>query len=1151
MIYLHSASRAAGLVGRVADVLNDPLDDPMAPEWLAVPSDGMRRWLTLELARHLGAGGPGRGDGVVANVIRAYPGTLRNCVLSAELADPDRDPWAIDRLVWSVLTAIEHRPTVPLGRETARSSVSGSASGAPRYSTARRITDLFDRYHLHRPAMVRSWSAGDDVDGAGRSLPEHARWQPELWRLVRQVVGVPSPPERWPALLDQVARGELALDLPPRLLLFGFTLLPGGGFLELVGALAERRDVHLFLLEPVRYDPDGLLRAAHRQPAGARSPRAPDPTADAANHPLVRSWGRLHREHAAMLAETKGLPSRRWIETAPVDATLPSSLLRTLQRSIVANATPDALLRPIPGDRSVQFHACFGPTRQVEIVRDALLRLLNEPGSDLCEEDILVVCPAIEEFAPLIRAVFGPSAEEPASPSTHTPPGVSTERGVPSLRYRIVDQSIGSTNPVLSATLALLELAGGRFEVAEVLDFLALAPVRQRFRFDDEDLADMTEWVSGTNVRWGADPLHRDPYGVPEAIRNNSWSAGLDRLLLGAAVRTGGLDLAVGDVLPYEVEGARSELVGELAEILWRLRQFVTEAGRAKPIGEWIDHLGRACHELFGTDRASQWQFDVFDRILAELLESATSERSEPKIPLELVDIKRMIEERFGALPARPDYFRGGITFSSMTPLRWVPFRVVCLLGMDQPALSALSAAGDDLVAASPALGDPDPRAEVRQSLLETVLSAGDHLVVVRDGHDVRANQEIPRAVVVAELFDAVVSLVDPDCRPDLVEVLEIAHPRQPFDERCFQRDGLVPGEVWSFDTKSLDGALARRSRRPHTAPFLSSPLDVPDSTTIELDQLRRFFKNPTGYFVARRLEARLPEAGERLASVLPVELDPLQAWQVGDRLLEARLQGETIEAWRAVERQRGSLPPGALEDKVLQPIAANVDAVVDAATEVGLRGGPPVSHEVAVVLDDGTRVVGSVPLVLGGPSRGPARVSYSRLKPEHRIQAWLDLMALVATDPAEWWRAVVVGKSVVSGRPADVLDLAVAGDPDTWWTVARTSLQLAVACFRQGMSEPLPFFPDLSYDVHLGKGTVAAWAAAFTRLKSYEPAVNLVYGDIGFPELLDRQPEPGDPGTGQRRVARFAHLLYGAIERSTRPWSPAPQEVSSASSAG
>lgn len=77
MMHLYSAGSAGPLSEKLADVLSEPPADPFTPEWLAVPSDGMRRWVTLELARHLGASSPAAGDGITANVVRAYPGTLR------------------------------------------------------------------------------------------------------------------------------------------------------------------------------------------------------------------------------------------------------------------------------------------------------------------------------------------------------------------------------------------------------------------------------------------------------------------------------------------------------------------------------------------------------------------------------------------------------------------------------------------------------------------------------------------------------------------------------------------------------------------------------------------------------------------------------------------------------------------------------------------------------------------------------------------------------------------------------------------------------------------------------------------------------------------------------------------------------------------
>ena len=213
------------------------------------------------------------------------------------------------------------------------------------------------------------------------------------------------------------------------------------------------------------------------------------------------------------------------------------------------------------------------------MLRDALLHLLNEPGSGLIEDDILVVCPAIEEFAPLIQAVFGPSAEastsgQSASPSART-------RGAPALRYRIADQSLRSTNPLMSATVALIELVGGRFEASAVLDFLALGPVRERFRFDDEELNDIAEWVTGACVRWGLDPGHRASFGVPAAIRTNTWQAALDRLFVGATAHDDDLLLAVGDIAPYGVEGAATDTLGRLAEALWCLQRMVAQTAHA------------------------------------------------------------------------------------------------------------------------------------------------------------------------------------------------------------------------------------------------------------------------------------------------------------------------------------------------------------------------------------------------------------------------------------------------------------------------------------------------------------------------------------------------------------------------------------------
>ncbi|HEX3980738.1 MAG TPA: exodeoxyribonuclease V subunit gamma [Acidimicrobiales bacterium] len=1144
MMHLYAADRARPLAIRLAGVLAEPQEDALAPEWLAVPSDGMRRWLLLELARHLGASFPGSGDGIAANFVRAYPGSLRSHVLNVERADPTTDPWGIGRLVWSVLTVTEQR-----GGDPGLRDVTGLAPGASAYARARRVADLFDRYHLHRPDMIRQWADGTFVDGIGQRIADHHVWQPRLWRLVREHVGEDSPPERLPMLLDSVRDGTLPLGLPERLVLFGLSVLPGPEFVELARAVAAQVDVHLFLLEPAAFD-GARLYDLFPPPARAQPKlRSNDPTAEAIEPPLLRSWGRLARETALLLADARvaGLPAPERPEVGSVLGTEtrtvtdnetardapPPTLLERLQRQLrTAGRAGDVPATVDPSDRSVQFHACYGPIRQVQVARDALLHLLNQPGSQLAEEDVLVLCPSLERFAPLIEAVFGPSTDLSSPPSPTPDLSAGEGRGAPTLRYRIADQSIRSTNPVLAAAAALLELASGRFASTEVLDFFNLNPVRESLGLDDDDLSTITEWVEDTYVRWGLDPAQRTRFGVPDVLTGNTWEAALDRLLLGTAVEDTGLGLAIGDVAPFGVEGSDMDTLGRLAGALGHLATLEAQVGTPRPIGEWVPILRRACQALLAAPRGAEWQVEALHRIFGEVLDAST-QGTASTVPLTFVDVRHLFDERLNAEVGRPDFFRGGITVTSLTPLRWIPYRVICILGMDQTAFGTPAAAADDLVATAPLIGDRDPRAEARQALLEAVLAASDHLVVTRDGRDVRTNRPVPRSVAASELFEAVVASVAPEDRPALTRRLEVDHPRHPFDEPCFLADGLLPGVIWGFSPTDLDGASARRTRVADDRPFLTSRLEPPSSPVIDIADLRSFLEDPVKTFVTRALDVGLPRSSEALSSLLPVELTPLEHWGAGNRLLHALLDGADVGEWLEVERVSGALPPGVLEHTAVDNLRATVELLLAEADGRGLRRGPPEQRELDVELADRTRIVGTVDLRLAAPAAGPVRLQFSRVKPVHQLLAWLDLMALVATDPGGPWRSVLVGRPSTGSAGAEVVDLVPPASVGDGMASARAALEVVVDCCRRGMREPLPIFPTLSLAVHRGKASSALWSSHNGRGDARDDWVRTAFGDIDFDGIMALEARPDDPAGSGGRVERYAGYLWGEFDRS------------------
>jgi len=95
--------------------------------------------------------------------------------------------------------------------------------------------------------------------------------------------------------------------------------------------------------------------------------------------------------------------------------------------------------------------------------------------------------------------------------------------------------------------------------------------------------------------------------------------------------------------------------------------------------------------------------------------------------------------------PTRANFRTGHLTICTLVPMRSVPHRVVCLLGLDDGIFPRhVERDGDDLIAADPHVGDNDARTEDRQLLLDALLAATDRLVVTYTARDERTNLARP-----------------------------------------------------------------------------------------------------------------------------------------------------------------------------------------------------------------------------------------------------------------------------------------------------------------------------------------------------------------------------------------------------------------------
>ncbi|MET0446877.1 MAG: exodeoxyribonuclease V subunit gamma, partial [Aeromicrobium sp.] len=681
--HVHRAERLDTLVVGLAELLAEPLDDPFAEEIVVVPARGVERWVAQQLGHRLGAG-EGREDGVCAGIRFASPRSL----VAELLGIADEDPWDADRLVWPLLDIIDASMGEPwcgalsrhLGHE--HTGIERELRQNRRYGVARRLAGLFGSYADQRPELVTAWVAGRDDDGVGDPLDPDVRWQAELYRRLVATIVAPTPDLRLAGTIERLKDEPETFELPPRISLLGHTRLSASE-VRLLDALGQHRDVHLWVPHPSPALWDTLTERA----AGGVVRRSEDPAPTDAPNPLLISLGRDVRE---MQRTLEGVPSIAHDYMPAFEPHEPTTLLGWLQDDIVNDRSGAPGRALATRDRSVQIHACHGRARQVDVLREVLVGLLEDDPT-LEPRDILVMCPDIDTYAPLISAAFGLIGVVEGGHPAHQ------------LRVRLADRGSAGTNPLVGVARALLDLAAkGRVTATEVLDLVALAPVRHRFGFSDDELEHLAGWVKRSGIRWSFDAAHREPFGLGD-LRPNTWQFGLDRVLLGGAVaehRGRWIDT----VMPIDdVSSGDLDLAGRFAELMHRLRTTVDRMASEQPLSGWVDTLLDGVTSLASVPPRDDWQPAQLERELGRIGETG----AESTTPLRLAEVVDLLDTRLGSRPTRSSFRTGTLTVCTMVPMRSVPHRVVCMIGLDDGEFPRVGAVhGDDVLARDPMTGE-------------------------------------------------------------------------------------------------------------------------------------------------------------------------------------------------------------------------------------------------------------------------------------------------------------------------------------------------------------------------------------------------------------------------------------------------------------
>jgi exodeoxyribonuclease V gamma subunit len=1029
-MYVHRSNHTEALVAELAALVAQPAADAFGRECIVVQGKGMERWLSMELALRLG---------VWANPDFPFPRKLVERALTAVTGpeEPGSACFAPETLMWAIANLLPRFVTRPEFAPI-RGYLAGDERGIRRIQLAARIADTFDQYVVYRPEMVLGWERSEGTE-----------WQAVLWREVVKRHGSTHVAARAQTFLAAVNAEPPRLDdFPSRVSIFGVSTLPPL-YLNVLVALSQWIELHLFILSPSREYWADIRSRREVLRTLAQRPAAPGDT-EAALHleegnPLLASLGRQGRDFQQLLEASGDYQEEaRDLYRDPgahmALATVQSDILNLRHRGAGNADVPPLVLGA--RDPSISVHACHGPMREVEVLHDQLLALFDEDPS-VEPRDVVVMSPAIDAYAPFIDAVFGPTGD-----------------GRPRIPYRIADRHVRATDEIVDAFANLLGVLRSRMTATAVLDLLGHDVIRARFGIEAEELDLARTWIVESGIRWGVDAAHRDEVGQP-ARAENTWRFGLDRLLLGYAMPGNGSRLYRG-VLPHDdMEGTTTELLGKLAEFCDKLFALRVSLQPPRTLDAWRDDLGTLLDTMVASTGQTAYQHQHIRSALAELAENARTAGFDA--PVDLDSVRTQLEQGLQRSALAHGFLSGGVTFCALVPMRTIPFRVICLLGMNDDAFPRLRRPlGFDLIAQHPRPGDRSSREDDRYLFLEALLSARDRLIITYVGQSLRDNAEIPPSVVVSELLDtldqsfrqpaqhaAPLQNAVPLQQKAVGEYVLLRHPLQPFSPLYF---GRGESRLFSYAKSYCDGARSLVGPRHVVPAFLSRLLPADSSArTVTVDELARFFENPARAFLQRRLGLFLGDSAEMVADREPITLNHLERWDIGSDLLDHALDGGDLDVALLAIRASGRLPLGMLGDCLYHELTPEVAAV--AKTAAPLIRKPRLESVVVDGEIDGTRITG---LIRNLWPQGQVEHHYSKLGGTSELRLWTRHLVL------NWAATEACPKqSILVGRPHDDGGaMAVRFRPVE---DARTVLLGLLHLYWLGQTMPLPFFPKSS----------------------------------------------------------------------------------------
>lgn len=891
MFTLYQSNQISSLAEMLVKVQQvNPLEDPFEPETVLIQSQGMAQWLQMQIAEL---------NGIMGNCNFLYPTTFlwqQYRVLFPELPKENiferhSMTWRIMRLLPNCLNQDEFKP---LQRYLANQP-NEEQYQLKFYQLSAKIAELFDQYLVYRPHWLVHWEEGNlqavenelKIAIAAKNvdlnlISNDIKWQSYLWQQIVQDLQAGADDrvfttshraylqQNYFEKLDNLTEAEKA-KLPKRIFIFGISAFSPLQ-LAVFKKLSEHCDIHIFFFNPSeKYWGDSVEDKVWQKLALTHkiSPEDLENLLAEQSNKLLALWGKQGRDFLAQLMEFE--PNTIDVFLEPEE----NSSLNKLKKQIFSSVN-NATIDDLTGDHSLQIHACHSPMREVEVLHNQLLNLF-EKDKTLLPKDIIVMSPDINKYAPYIDAVFSRNK------------GSRDPRYIP---FSLSDQSFTKIDPIINSFLQLLAMKESQFNAEDLFDLLEVGAIQSRFSFSAEDIHTLRVWAKNAGVRSGIDIQQ------PHWQNYNSWENGLNRLLLGSSLKEAhGIwenTLAFGDSY-----GLNAELVGRLASFISALLEWVKLIQSPQSLEQWHLAVKMLIADLYQENAENAVSILLLNTVNDEILSLISATHFAEDLHIEILAL--LFNQQLNQHTQQLNFLVGRVNFATLLPMRAIPFKVVCLLGMNEADFPRQQQINSfDLMQYAPQKGDRAKRDDDRYLFLEALLSAQNVFYISYIGQSQKDGKEMLPSILVSQLLDTISDYLTPEFKSMFgAEVEQILVRKQPLT--VFSKKNFTHPRDYAYNAEWIINS------NNSVQDFLSEPLSTEMVTDIEIENLIRFVQNPIKFFFVNVLGISFNTYDDAIDESEIFTMSGLDNYAILNELLSVK--PEQQEQFFEQEQLKGNLP--------------------------------------------------------------------------------------------------------------------------------------------------------------------------------------------------------------------------------------------------